>query len=316
MSISTRGTRGVAAIVALSCAALIGLSACTTGAPQSDVSTANVAATSSAPASTSSAASNAATSSAPAPAPSSTSSAPPPPPTDQPTVMYISGATSVKPGQAAKYSLTVETPNEGVPHGTVTLLVDGSVAGTAELNAQGKASFTQNSLSAGDHVISGTFAANTDYVAAKSKSLKTHMMTQAEVDALTKPATGATLPANNKCPAAAAACVDLTDSVTWLQSGGAVTVGPVKMIGGKAGDRTPTGTFHVLYKEKLHLSKEFDNAPMPYSVFFTNTGVAFHQDSLTRASAGCVHLSLSNAITFFNTLNPGDMVFVYGTPSY
>lgn len=170
MSITTtRHPRGVAAIVALSCASLIGLSACTTGSPQANVSTANAAATSSVPASSSSASPSAATSSTPAPGTSSSSSAPPPPPTDQPTVMYVSGATSLEPGQGAKYTLTVETPNEGVPHGTVTFLVDGSIAGTAELDAQGKASFSQNSLDAGDHMISGTFAANTAYVAASPR---------------------------------------------------------------------------------------------------------------------------------------------------
>ena len=49
---------------------------------------------------------------------------------------------------------------------------------------------------------------------------------------------------------------------------------------------------------------------MPYSVFFTNTGVAFHQGSLKAKSHGCVHLSHADAVTFYNSLHPGDVVQV------
>jgi hypothetical protein len=49
-----------------------------------------------------------------------------------------------------------------------------------------------------------------------------------------------------------------------------------------------------------HHSDEWDNAPMPYSIFFTQTGNAVHgtyeQRSLGHAvSHGCVRLSLANA---------------------
>lgn len=53
-----------------------------------------------------------------------------------------------------------------------------------------------------------------------------------------------------------------------------------------------------------HYSDEYDNAPMPYSIFFTQTGNAIHgtheQRNLGRAvSHGCVRLSVKNAATLW-----------------
>jgi hypothetical protein len=52
--------------------------------------------------------------------------------------------------------------------------------------------------------------------------------------------------------------------------------------------------------EEDHYSKEFDDAPMPHSIFFTKIGHAIHgTDSVNRlgspASHGCVRLSRENA---------------------
>ncbi|MDT8910793.1 L,D-transpeptidase [Amycolatopsis sp. PS_44_ISF1] len=111
------------------------------------------------------------------------------------------------------------------------------------------------------------------------------------------------------CTVTAKACVDLSSHQAWLLEDGKITYGPVKTMPGKAGSTTPLGTWKVLYKEKMHLSREFDNAPMPNSVFFYN-GVAFHQGSLSRYSNGCVHLSPSASLKFFTTLDRGDEVQV------
>jgi lipoprotein-anchoring transpeptidase ErfK/SrfK len=81
----------------------------------------------------------------------------------------------------------------------------------------------------------------------------------------------------------------------------------VPITSGKPGYRTPVGTFRVLSKERLHLSRAFDNAPMPYSVFFI-PGIAFHQGSLAVTSHGCIHLSKAAAIHFFGSLARGDVV--------
>lgn len=112
------------------------------------------------------------------------------------------------------------------------------------------------------------------------------------------------------CGASAAACISLSRQQAWLMSGGQVTYGPTPITSGKPGHRTPVGVFRVLWKDKNHRSTLFHNAPMPYSVFFTNSGIAFHQGSLSVPSHGCIHLSKAAAVTFFNTLSVGQVVQV------
>ena len=116
--------------------------------------------------------------------------------------------------------------------------------------------------------------------------------------------------ASTPCSAAAKACVQRSSNTAWLTDGaGHVTYGGVPITVGLAKYPTPLGTFHVQYKDIDHYSKQY-NGPMPYSVFFTNTGVAFHQGSLKVKSHGCVHLSHAAAVTFYNSLHPGDVVQV------
>ncbi|MGH3977937.1 MAG: L,D-transpeptidase [Pseudonocardiaceae bacterium] len=112
------------------------------------------------------------------------------------------------------------------------------------------------------------------------------------------------------CGTAADACIDLSGNQSWLMDGGAVTYGPVPITSGKPGYETPTGVFRVTWKDIDHRSREYDNAPMPYSVFFTNNGIAFHEGSLERQSHGCIHLSHEAARTYFDDLQPRDVVEV------
>ena len=67
---------------------------------------------------------------------------------------------------------------------------------------------------------------------------------------------------------------------------------------------TPGGSFRAFRMEEDHYSKEFDDAPMPHSIFFTKQGHAIHgTDSVSRlgtpASHGCVRLSRANASTLY-----------------
>ncbi|TVT25736.1 L,D-transpeptidase [Amycolatopsis acidiphila] len=121
----------------------------------------------------------------------------------------------------------------------------------------------------------------------------------------TKPAASPAVP----CTVTEGACVDISAKKAWLLSGGKVVYGPVSITTGRKGYPTPAGTFNVLYKEKMHYSKEFDDAEMPNSVFFY-PGDAFHTGSLSTPSHGCVHLSSSASLKFFNTLGVGDPVQV------
>jgi lipoprotein-anchoring transpeptidase ErfK/SrfK len=111
------------------------------------------------------------------------------------------------------------------------------------------------------------------------------------------------------CDAQAKACIQLHTGQAWLTDDGSVTRGPAPATVGRPGYDTPVGTFHVQYKDIDHYSQEF-NGPMPYSVFFTTTGVAFHEGNLRVQSHGCVHLSHDDAVAFFQTLQPGDVVEV------
>ncbi len=67
---------------------------------------------------------------------------------------------------------------------------------------------------------------------------------------------------------------------------------------------TPNGSFRAFRMEPDHYSKEFDDAPMPHSIFFTKIGHAIHgTDSVKRlgspASHGCVRLSRDHAAKLY-----------------
>lgn len=116
--------------------------------------------------------------------------------------------------------------------------------------------------------------------------------------------------ANPGCSAKADVCLDLSITEVWLMHDGKITYGPEPTTVGRPGHETPTGTFTVQYKDIDHYSDAYDT-PMPYSVFFTNTGIAFHEGSLSVASHGCVHLGHGDAVLFYNKLQPGDVVEVH-----
>ncbi len=68
---------------------------------------------------------------------------------------------------------------------------------------------------------------------------------------------------------------------------------------------TPDGNFKPFRMEKDHFSKEWDDAPMPYSIFFTKQGHAIHGTNHTSigrpASHGCVRLSVAHAATLWES---------------
>jgi hypothetical protein len=73
---------------------------------------------------------------------------------------------------------------------------------------------------------------------------------------------------------------------------------------GARGYTTPSGTFTPFRMERDHFSKEWDDAPMPNSIFFTPEGHAIHGSPYTkrlgtRASHGCVRLAPANAAKLY-----------------
>lgn len=110
------------------------------------------------------------------------------------------------------------------------------------------------------------------------------------------------------CTTSARACADLATNQAWLIHDGEVTRGPVAASHGGQGQETPRGTFEVQWRDEHHRSAEFDDAPMNYSVFFADGGIAFHEGSPERQSAGCVHLSRDDAAAWYADLQVGDEV--------
>ncbi len=73
---------------------------------------------------------------------------------------------------------------------------------------------------------------------------------------------------------------------------------------GMSGYSTPIGFHAPSHLARHHRSREWDDAPMPHSIFFTNRGHAIHgSDAVHRlgspASHGCIRLSPANAATLF-----------------
>ncbi|WP_297187477.1 L,D-transpeptidase [uncultured Corynebacterium sp.] len=118
------------------------------------------------------------------------------------------------------------------------------------------------------------------------------------------------------CPPEAKACIDIEGNRAWLQENGKITYGPVPASAGADGHDTPQGMMTVNRKIKDEVSREFGNAPMPYAVYFTYNGIAFHAGSPYILSHGCIHLNYGDAKVFFEQLNIGDRVFAYGDKTY
>jgi lipoprotein-anchoring transpeptidase ErfK/SrfK len=71
----------------------------------------------------------------------------------------------------------------------------------------------------------------------------------------------------------------------------------------RRGYRTPVGRYRPKVLKRMHYSSIYDNAPMPYSIFFKG-GYAVHGTDALRslgrpASHGCVRLDPSNARELF-----------------
>jgi hypothetical protein len=74
---------------------------------------------------------------------------------------------------------------------------------------------------------------------------------------------------------------------------------------------TPNGRYRPFRMERKHFSRQWDWAPMPYSIFFTKQGHAIHGTSHTisgaPASHGCVRLSVEHAATLWRLVKAQGM---------
>src|SRR5262245_51728358 len=86
--------------------------------------------------------------------------------------------------------------------------------------------------------------------------------------------------------------VDNVERYTW------------KVSTGLPGFETPSGTYRARSLHRIWYSKQWDDAPMPHAIFFTQKGHAIHGTGETKklgrlASHGCVRLAPENARTLF-----------------
>ncbi len=112
------------------------------------------------------------------------------------------------------------------------------------------------------------------------------------------------------------ACVSLTDLRAYFCYNGVVQFSvPIRV--GRPSNPTYPGKFRVSRHVWQDISREFNDAPMPRSVYFNN-GIAFHQSDGFAVqgygswSHGCVNIaSLDDATRVYHWLKPWDLVVVY-----
>ncbi len=93
---------------------------------------------------------------------------------------------------------------------------------------------------------------------------------------------------------------------------------------GRAGYSTPSGTYTATSMNEVWYSKEWDNSPMPHSIFFLKDGHAIHGSYEVKTlgkpvSHGCVRISPQNAATLYelvkkNGLKNTEVVLTGVTP--
>jgi lipoprotein-anchoring transpeptidase ErfK/SrfK len=95
---------------------------------------------------------------------------------------------------------------------------------------------------------------------------------------------------------------DLTTQKLIVREGDRVLhVWPISS--GRRGYATPTGTFRPAWMARMWRSRQYDDAPMPHSIFF-NKGIAFHATTAVSmlgrpASHGCLRLAPAHAAQLF-----------------
>ena len=111
------------------------------------------------------------------------------------------------------------------------------------------------------------------------------------------------------CTISDGACIQLSTNQSWVVRADKIVYGPTPITHGRKGFETPLGNFPVLRKVKDEWSRPY-NASMPWSTYFTESGIAFHEGSLTVPSHGCIHLDPQAAKYYFQNLSIGETVQV------
>ena len=105
--------------------------------------------------------------------------------------------------------------------------------------------------------------------------------------------------------------VSLSDQRAYLYRGNEL-MAVSTISSGTSKTPTPTGIFNVLEKKRMHHSRKYDNAPMPFMQRIDRFGVALHAGHLPGrpASHGCVRLPAQFAAKLFSTTPVGTPVLI------
>ncbi len=105
--------------------------------------------------------------------------------------------------------------------------------------------------------------------------------------------------------------VDLDARVISVFRGGHEIGAAAALLGTKK-HPTPLGTFKILTKEKDNVSEKYDNAPMPWSLRLTWSGIMIHGSQVENgyASHGCVGVPDEFAEKLFGLAKLGDKVII------
>jgi lipoprotein-anchoring transpeptidase ErfK/SrfK len=80
-------------------------------------------------------------------------------------------------------------------------------------------------------------------------------------------------------------------------------IGRWKVSTARAGKVTPSGTWSAKSLSRYHRSSRYDNAPMPYSIFYSGHFAIHGTNQIKKlgrpASSGCIRLHPSNAAKLF-----------------
>lgn len=90
-------------------------------------------------------------------------------------------------------------------------------------------------------------------------------------------------------------------------------IGTAVILYGAKGKETPVGRLPILGKSRHHHSRTYD-APMPYSLWLRDDGVAVHGTNVKagRASNGCIGVPVEFAAKLFDVVAKGDIIEVIG----
>lgn len=105
--------------------------------------------------------------------------------------------------------------------------------------------------------------------------------------------------------------ISLENQLAFLYRGNTL-VAAASVSTGKEGKNSPAGVFQVMTKKRMHHSRKYDNAPMPFAQFITDYGVALHagHNPGHPASHGCIRLPSAFAKKLFSVTDVGTTVLI------